>query len=55
MARAALEAIEKGLEDKAGGNAREVQLEREIEVLERKLGQLAVIADLRSKALQRLT
>lgn len=51
----ALEAIEKGLDDKAGGNAREAQLEREIEVLERKLGQLAVIADLRSKALQRLT
>lgn len=51
----ALEAMVKGLEDRVGGNAREAELEREVAQLERKLGQLAMIADLRSKALQRLT
>ena len=51
----ALEGIEKSLEGKSVGQSREAELEREIAVLERKLGQLAVIADLRSKALQRLT
>jgi len=50
-----LEGIEKGLEDRNLGNAREAELEREVAMLERKLGQLAMIADLRSKALQRLT
>jgi transposase-like protein len=38
-------AMEKGLEDRGGGaSGREAELEREIAVLERKLGQLAVIA-----------
>ena len=50
----ALVAMERGLEDRSG-NAREAELEKEIAVLERKLGQLAVIADLLGKALQRLT
>lgn len=51
----ALEGLEKGLEDRSGKSSREAELEREVAVLERKLGQLAVIADLRGKALQRLT
>lgn len=46
----AVTAMEKGLEDRGGGaSGREAELEREITVLERKLGQLAVIADLREK------
>jgi transposase-like protein len=51
----AVEAIEKGLEERAGASGREAKLEREIAILERKLGQLAVIADLRGKGLRRLT
>jgi hypothetical protein len=48
--------MEKGLEDRGGGaSGREAALERAIAILERKLGQLAVIADLRGKALRRLT
>ena len=50
----AIEAIERGLEDKAR-NGRELELEKEIAALERKLGQVTMIADLRSKALHRLT
>ena len=50
----AVEGMERGLADKSK-NAREVELEREIAALERKLGQVTMIADLRSKALQRLT
>jgi transposase len=51
----AVTAMEKGLEDRGGGaSGREAELEREIAVLARKLGQLAVIADLRGKALRRL-
>ncbi len=49
-------AIEKGLEDRGGGGSgREAELEREIAILERKLGQVAVMADLRGKASRRLT
>lgn len=44
----ALTALEKGLEQRLGANGREAELER-------KLGQLAMIADLRGKALRRLT
>jgi transposase len=51
----AVTAMERGLEDRSGTNGREAELEREIAILERKLGQLAVIADLRGKALRRLT
>jgi transposase len=51
----AVTAMEKGLEDRSGTNGHEAELEREIAILERKLGQLAVIADLRGKALRRLT
>lgn len=52
----ALEAMRSGLGDRdRPGSSREAELEREIANLERKLGQLAAIADLRSKALQRLT
>lgn len=51
----AVEAMEKGLEERTGASGREAELEREIAILERKLGQLAVIADLRGKALRRLT
>ena len=50
----ALEGMELGLADKSK-NARESELEREVAALERKLGQVTMIADLRSKALQRLT
>lgn len=50
----AVEGMERGLADKSK-NAREIELEREIVALERKLGQVTMIADLRSKALQRLT
>ncbi|MDQ6945024.1 MAG: transposase [Actinomycetota bacterium] len=47
----AVTAMEKGLEDRGGGGSgREAELEREIAILERKLGQLAVIVDLRGKA-----
>ena len=41
--------------DSRSKNAREGELEKEIAALERKLGQVTMIADLRSKALQRLT
>lgn len=51
----ALEGIVKGLEGRDVGTRRETELEREIAALERKLGQVTMIADLRSKALQRLT
>jgi len=52
----AVTAMEKGLEDRGdGASGREAELEREIAILERKLGQLAVIVDLRGKALRRLT
>lgn len=51
----ALEGIVKGLEGRDVGTRRESELEREIAALERKLGQVTMIADLRSKALQRLT
>ena len=49
----AVEGMERGLEDKSK-NARELELEKEIVALERKLGQVTMIADLRSKALHRL-
>jgi transposase len=45
----AVEGMERGLADKSK-NAREVELEKEIAALERKLGQVTMIADLRSKA-----
>jgi hypothetical protein len=49
----------RGNRERAGGREvgtrREAELEREIAQLERTLGQMAMIADLRSKALQRLT
>jgi transposase-like protein len=51
----ALTGAEKGLEDRAGSSGREAELEREIAILERKLGQVTMLADLRGKALQRLT
>lgn len=51
----ALAALENGLEQRSGANGREAELEREVAELERKLGQLAMIADLRGKALRRLT
>jgi transposase-like protein len=51
----ALEGVVKGLEGRDVGTRRESELEREIAALERKLGQVTMIADLRSKALQRLT
>ena len=51
----AISGLEKGLEERAGTSGREAQLEREVAELERKLGQLAMIADLRGKALRRLT
>mgnify|MGYP001794344623 FL=1 len=51
----AVQAMEKGLEERTGATGRESDLEREIAMLERKLGQMAVIADLRGKALRRLT
>jgi transposase-like protein len=51
----ALAGMEGGLQDRAGSSAREAELEREIAQLERKLGQVAMLADLRGKALQRLT
>jgi transposase-like protein len=51
----AVTAMEKGLEERSGANGREAELEREIAILERKLGQLAVMTDLRGKALRRLT
>ena len=50
----ALEGIVKGLEGHDVGRRREAELEREIAALERRLGQVTMIADLRSKALQRL-
>ena len=50
----AIEAMVRGLEDKAR-SGREMELEKEIAQLQRKLGQVTMIADLRSKALQRLT
>jgi transposase-like protein len=52
----AVTAMEKGPEDRGGGaSGREAELVRQIAILERKLGQLAVIADLRGKALRRMT
>ena len=51
----AVTAMEKGLEERSGAKGREAELEREIAILERKLGQLALMADLRGKALRRLT
>ncbi len=50
----ALEGVEKGLEGRDVGTRREAELEREIAALERKLGQVTMIADLRSRTLQRL-
>jgi transposase-like protein len=51
----AVRAMEKGLEDRGGGGSgREAELEREIAVLERKLGQLDMMPDLRGIALRRL-
>ncbi len=49
----ALEGIVNGLERRDVGTRREAELEREIAALERKRGQVTMIADLRSKALQR--
>ena len=51
----AVNGMENGLEQRSGASGREASLEREIAELERKLGQLAMIADLRGKALRRLT
>ena len=51
----ALGGMENGLAERAGPKGREGELEREVAELERKLGQLAMIADLRGKALRRLT
>jgi hypothetical protein len=47
--------VEKGLEDRGDSSGREAELEREIAQLERRLGQVTMLADLRGKALQRLT
>jgi hypothetical protein len=47
--------MEKGLEERSSVSGREPVLEREIAELERQLGQLAMIAYLRGKALRRLT
>jgi hypothetical protein len=52
----AVTAMERGLEDRGGGGSgREAEPEREITVLECKLGQLAAMADQRGRALRRLT
>jgi transposase-like protein len=51
----ALTGAEQGLEDRGGRSGREAELEREIAMLERQLGQVTLLADLRGKALQRLT
>ena len=50
----ALEGMAKAFEERAGGS-RDSELEQQIAQLERKVGQLTMLADLRSKALQRLT
>ena len=51
----ALDGMSRGLEGKTTGNSREAELEREIEQLERQLGRMTSIADLRGKFLRRLT
>lgn len=51
----ALDGMARGLEGKTTGNTRESELEREIEQLERQLGRMTSIADLRGKFLRRLT
>lgn len=50
----ALAGMEKGLEPKQAGTSRERELEREIDDLERQLGRMTRIADLRGKFLGRL-
>ena len=50
----ALGGLEKAFEERSGGG-REAELEQQVAQLERKVGQLTMLADLRSKALQRLT
>ena len=51
----ALVGLEKGLEGKQAGTDRESELEREVEELERTLGRMTRIADLRGKVLRRST
>jgi transposase-like protein len=50
----ALEGIASALEPRQGEASREVELEREIAELERSLGRMTQIAELRGKALRRL-
>ena len=50
----ALDGIARGLEGKTTGSSREAELEREIDELERQLGRMTSIADLRGKFLRRL-
>lgn len=49
-----LDGMAHGLEGKTVGDSREAELEREIEQLERQLGRMTSIADLRGKFLRRL-
>ena len=51
----ALEAMEKGLGDKADGNAREAELAKRLAEAERTVGQLALENELLGKASRRLT
>ena len=50
----ALEGLELGLEPRKDTAAREAELQREIDTLERQLGRMTSIADLRGKFLRRL-
>jgi transposase-like protein len=50
----ALEGIAAALEPRQGGTSREAELEREIAELERSLGRMTQIAEVRGKALRRL-
>ena len=50
----ALAGMEQGLEPKQAGTGREKELEREVDELERQLGRMTRIADLRGKFLGRL-
>lgn len=51
----AVSGMERGLEGKAAASSKEAELAKEVEELERTLGRMTRIADLRGKALRQLT